>query len=158
MTGILLTNVILAFAWAFMTGSFTLPNLVFGFVLSTFALWLIREQHGTVSYLGRVWRVSTLAVLFFTELVKSSVRVAGLAFLPKLEINPGFVAFPLTADRDIEITFLANLITLTPGTLSVDVSTDRKTLYIHCIDVPDPEAMKQEIADGFERRIMEAFR
>lgn len=158
MTGILLLNVVLAFAWAFMTGSFTLPNLIFGFALSAFALWLIREQHGTVGYFGRAWRTISLAILFVTELIKSSVRVAGLAFAPKLDIKPGFVAFQLTADRDVEITFLANLITLTPGTLSVDVSTDRKTLYIHCIDVPDPEAMKKDIADGFERKIMEAFR
>ena len=158
MTGILLLNVVLAFAWAFMTGSFTLPNLIFGFALSVFALWLIREQHGTVGYLGRGLRAVSLAFLFVSELVKSSVRVAGLAFVPKLDIKPGFIAFPLTTDRDVEITFLANLITLTPGTLSVDVSTDRKTLYIHCIDVPDPEAMKKDIADGFERKIMEAFR
>ena len=46
---------------------------------------------------------------------------------------------PLRVDRDFEITLLANLITLTPGTLSVDVSDDRKTLFVHAIDCSDPE-------------------
>ncbi|MEP3300463.1 MAG: Na+/H+ antiporter subunit E, partial [Roseibium sp.] len=57
-----------------------------------------------------------------------------------------------------EITMLANLITLTPGTLSVDVSEDRKTLYVHCIDVPDPQATIDDIKNGFERKILEVFR
>ena len=69
----------------------------------------------------------------------------------------GFIAFPLTVESDFEIALLANLITLTPGTLSVDVSEDRKVLYIHCIDVPDPEGTIADIRNGFERKIMEAF-
>jgi multicomponent Na+:H+ antiporter subunit E len=64
----------------------------------------------------------------------------------------------LTVDRDLEITLLANLITLTPGTLSVDVSEDRRTLYVHALDCSDPQATKRAIASGFERKIMEAFR
>ena len=75
----------------------------------------------------------------------------------KMQLNPGFVAFPLSITKDAEITLLANLITLTPGTLSVDVSEDRKFIYVHAIDVPDPEALKRDIAEGFERKIKEAF-
>ena len=75
-----------------------------------------------------------------------------------MDVKPGIFAFPLTVDRDFEITLLANLITLTPGTLSVDVSEDRKTLYVHALDCSDPEAVKRSITEGFERRIMEAFR
>ncbi|RAI32921.1 Na+/H+ antiporter subunit E, partial [Rhodoplanes roseus] len=73
-------------------------------------------------------------------------------------ISPGLIAYPLRVNRDFEITLLANLITLTPGTLSVDVSEDRRTLYIHAIDVPDPDQLKRDIAQGFERKILEAFR
>jgi multicomponent Na+:H+ antiporter subunit E len=73
-------------------------------------------------------------------------------------MSPAIIAFPLSVSRDVEITILANLITLTPGTLSVDVSADRKWLYVHALDCKDPEALKQSIADGFERRVIEAFR
>jgi multicomponent Na+:H+ antiporter subunit E len=61
-------------------------------------------------------------------------------------------------DRDFEIALLANLITLTPGTLSVDISRDRRLLFVHSIDGSDPEGLKRDIANGFERKIMEAFR
>lgn len=153
-----LINLMLAFAWCAITGSFTLLNLVFGFFLGSGALVLIREQVGTQHYFSRTWKVASLAMLFVYELVLSAWRVAMLVVAPTIKINPGIISYPLTVDRDFEITLLANLITLTPGTLSVDVSPDRKILYVHCIDVPDPEATVQEIKQGFERKILEAFR
>ena len=159
MTGMFLVNVLLAIAWVLVTGGFSLLNGLFGFVLGLAALSLIREQIGTIGYVRRVRRLASLALLFLYELVMSAVRVFKLVLTPDLsKLQPGFIAFPLTVDRDFEIALLANLITLTPGTLSVDVSDNRRTLYIHAIHVPDPEAMKADIATGFERKIMEAFR
>jgi multicomponent Na+:H+ antiporter subunit E len=102
--------------------------------------------------------VAHLVVIFVWELVKSSVRVAVIVLSPQRDLAPAIVAYPLTVDRDFEITVLANLITLTPGTLSLDVSDDRKTLYIHSIDVPDPDGLVDDIRRTFERRIMETFR
>ncbi|MCC2098087.1 MAG: Na+/H+ antiporter subunit E, partial [Hyphomicrobiales bacterium] len=75
-----------------------------------------------------------------------------------MDINPGIFAYPLVVDRDFEITLLANLITLTPGTLSVDVSADRKHLYVHAIDCSDIPGNVADIANGFERKILNAFR
>ena len=88
----------------------------------------------------------------------SAIRVVILVLQPKMAMKPGIFAFPLTVDRDFEIALLANLITLTPGTLSVDVSEDRKYLYVHAIDCSDIAVGKEDIANGFERKIMEAFR
>lgn len=159
MTGMFLINVLLAVAWLFVTGSFTPLNAAFGFLLGLAALALIREQIGTTGYVRRVYRIVSLAALFLYELVMSAVRVFKLVLTPDLsKLEPGFIAFPLTVDRDFEISLLANLITLTPGTLSVDVSDDRRTLYVHAIHVPDPKAMCDDIANGFERKILEAFR
>lgn len=150
-------NLLLAFAWAAVTGSFSFVNLLFGFALGALGLWLIRDRVGTVAYFNRARRVVGLAALFFYELVISSVRVAWIVIHPRMPIRPGIIAYPLQVTRDTEITLLANLITLTPGTLSVDVSEDRRFLYIHAIDVPDAEALKRDIASGFERKIIEAF-
>ena len=153
-----LINILLALAWGAVTGSFTLLNLTFGFVLGIMALYLIREQVGSVGYFERVRRVVSLAALFLFELVLSAWRVAVLVMAPDMKLKPGIFAFPLRIDRDSEITLLANLITLTPGTLSVDVSEDRRILYVHAIDASDPDETRREIAEGFERKIMEAFR
>ncbi len=153
-----LVNVLLALAWAAVSGSFSLGNLIFGFVLAALALSLIREQVGSVGYFSRLRRVTSLFLLFFYELIQSAVRVAILVVQPDMNLKPGIIAYDLKVDRDLEITLLANLITLTPGTLSVDVSADRSTLYIHALDCSDPDQIRKDIADGFERKILEAFR
>ncbi len=150
-------NLLMAIVWAAVTGSASLHNLIFGFVLSTLALGLIREQINGTGYITRSLRVASLLWLFLIELAKSAWKVAIMVVSPRLEIKPGIFAFPLTVTRDFEITLLANLITLTPGTLSVDVSDDKKTLYVHAIDCADPDGARRDIAEGFERKILEAF-
>lgn len=155
---LLFINVMLAIAWGAMTGSFAPLNLIFGFCLAAIALSLIREQVGSVDYFTRLWRGTRLAAVFIVELVKSSVKVALLVLTPRPRLSPAIIAYPLTVDRDFEITLLANLITLTPGTLSLDVSDDRRTLFIHCIDAPDTDAVISDIRQSFERRILETFR
>lgn len=151
-------SLVFAIIWVDITGSATLHNLIFGFVLSSLALWIVRDQISTRGYWRRLGRILSLTLLFLKELALSAWRVAVLVMNPRMELKPGIFAFPLTVDRDFEITLLANLITLTPGTLSVDVSEDRKTLFVHAIDCSDIEATKRDIANGFERKIMEAFR
>ncbi|NLR95425.1 Na+/H+ antiporter subunit E [Rhizobium sp. P38BS-XIX] len=151
-------NLMLAIVWVAITGSASFINLVFGFVLAAIALAIVRSSYGGVLYLGRVRRIVALLTLFLSELVKSAWAVSVAVMSPKMDVKPGIFAFPLAVDRDFEIALLANLITLTPGTLSVDVSDDRKTLYVHALDCSDPDAIRHSIANGFERRIMEAFR
>lgn len=150
-------NLLLALAWASVTGSFSPINLAFGFVLSAVVLGLIREDMGSIGYFRRILRALNLAVIFLYELVKSSVTVAIIVLSPKRVLEPAIIAFPLSVKSDAEITLLANLITLTPGTLSIDVSDDRTTLYVHAIDAPDPDAIVKDIKDSFERRINKVF-
>lgn len=153
-----LFNLLLAIAWVAVTGSASLHNLVFGFLLGAMALLVIREPSGRRGYLRRARLVLSLALLFLKELSLSAWKVTLTVLSPEMKLKPGIFAFPLTVTSDFEITLLANLITLTPGTLSVDVSSDRRTLYVHALDCSDPEATTRHIANGFERKIMEAFR
>lgn len=100
----------------------------------------------------------SLLLLFIRELVMSALKVAWLVVQPKLTIRPAIIAYPLTVTTDLQITLLANMITLTPGTLSVDVSADRKTLYVHAIDMDSKEDLIGSIAASFERKILEVLR
>ncbi len=127
-------------------------------MLSSIALFLIREQIAFRDYFQRGGKVVILAGSFFKELVLSSWRVLMIVIRPKIKLHPGIIAVPLSVTEDFEITLLANMVTLTPGTLSVDVSEDRKVLFVHCLNVPDPEETIDGIKNGFERQILEAFR
>jgi len=99
-----------------------------------------------------------LILLFVKELILSALRVGWLAVQPRITLRPAIVAYPLTVTTDAQITLLANMITLTPGTLSVDVSDDRKWLYVHAIDIESREALIGSIAAGFETRILRVTR
>jgi multicomponent Na+:H+ antiporter subunit E len=149
---------LLTLAWLALTGSWTPANAVLGLALSLLASAFAREQRRKREIALRPLRIVGLALLFLYELLMSGVRVARLVLSPRMELKPGIFAYPLTVDRNFEITLLANMITLTPGTLSVDVSDDRKVLFVHAIDCSDPERTRRDIAEGFERRILEAFR
>lgn len=144
--------------WALVSGSFSLPNLILGLVLGAGTLWLIRDDRPVEGVRMRPLRVLGLAGVFAVELVKSGIKVAQMVLRRDMGLHPGIIAYPLSVKRDFEITILANLITLTPGTLSVDVSDDRGTLYIHCVDATDPAAVVKDMQTSFERRIQEAFR
>ena len=149
--------ILLAGIWTAVTGSATLANLILGLAVGALALALVRETIPPDYSRVRPVKLILLAGLFFRELALSAIRVAILVVRPKMVLKPGIFAYPLTLTRDFEITLLANLITLTPGTLTVDVSPDHKTLYIHALDCADPAAIRRDIASGFERRIREAF-
>jgi multicomponent Na+:H+ antiporter subunit E len=103
-------------------------------------------------------RSFSLILLFMRELILSALRVAWLAVQPRIRIRPAIIAYPLTVTSDAQITLLANMITLTPGTLSVDVSEDRKWLYVHAIDIESKEALIGDIAAGFETKILQVTR
>jgi multicomponent Na+:H+ antiporter subunit E len=157
---LVLLTIVLALGWATATGSFTLPNLMLGALVSAACLFVVRSYVSRPNLLPRALRIVALGWLFISELVASALRVARLVLRPDLNahIRPAIVAFPLSLSRDAEITLLANLITLTPGTLSVDVSEDRRFLYIHAIHVTDRAAFIKEIASGFEAKVAGVFR
>jgi multicomponent Na+:H+ antiporter subunit E len=154
------TVIVLAIIWAAITGGLTLPNIILGAAVAALALIFLRDRFRSKGGVGRALRLLSLGLFFLRELILSAISVAGWVLRPNAAaaMSPAIIAFPLTVTRDLEITLLANLITLTPGTLSIDVSADRKTLYVHALDCRDPAALSQQIADGFERKIIEAFR
>ncbi|MCB1518182.1 MAG: Na+/H+ antiporter subunit E [Hyphomicrobiaceae bacterium] len=154
-----MVSLILALVWVAITGNFSAPNLLMGWLISLLAMWVVRNQMTTPILVSRMRRVIGLILLFLYELVLSAFRVARLVLTPNIRsrLKPGIVAFPVTAKSDVEITLLANLITLTPGTLSVDVSEDRSVIYVHCISVDDKQDVIRDIAEGFEAKIIEVF-
>lgn len=149
----------LALVWATITGNFSALNLALGAGVGAITALVLRNWLARPLALRRLRRIASLAVLFLWELIVSAVRVAFIVLRPNLKasLRPAIVAFPLTVKSDAEITLLANLITLTPGTLSVDVADDRSVLYVHVLDLVSRDRLIADIAGGFERKVQEVF-
>lgn len=146
--------------WVFLTGDFAFSSFAFGFILSFFILWIISRKFkkGQAKYYVILPRILSFVGFFIWELIKANIQVAYEVITPHYNMKPGIVKVPLDAKTDMEITFLANLITLTPGTLSLDVSTDRKVLYVHTMYMDDKQEFINDIKNGFEKKLLAILR
>jgi len=134
---------------------FTLTLINFTVIWSSFYFYKKAYYKKMLNLLG-------LIVFFFKELMIANIKVAYDVLTPPIYMHPCIIKFPLDAKTDIEITILANMISLTPGTLSLDLSDDRKYLFIHSVYYGENEArveqLKLNIKNGFEKRLLEVTR
>src|SRR5699024_3284236 len=151
----ILFNFIIALLWMFLQNSFSFSNFLLGYTIGIVILFVLRRFLIFNFYIRRVWAILKLIAIFMIELTKANIDVVKIVFSPKLNNEPGIIAVETKLITDVEITLLAFLISLTPGTITMDFSADNKTLYIHSLDVPDKEQMIEEIRNSFERAIME---
>jgi multicomponent Na+:H+ antiporter subunit E len=149
----------LALVWAAITGDFSFSNVIAGFILGLLVLFFTRRVVGVPTYTQKLGKVLNLAAFFVRELFLANLRIAYEVVTPTHHMRPGVVAIPLDVRSDAEITLLANMITLTPGTLSLDITADRSVLYLHAMYLDeDVDVFRHKIKDGFERRILEVLR
>jgi len=104
---------------------------------------------------GIIGNLTTLAFVFVRELIVSSVAVARAALGREINSASAIIAVPVNLQSDMGVAMLANFITLTPGTTSLHVSEDRKTIYIHVLNAPAPDEVIADIKSTFERRLKE---
>jgi multicomponent Na+:H+ antiporter subunit E len=154
----LLLNIGLALAWTALTGILNPTNLLMGFVFGYFTLFVVRRAMGPSSYFLKVRQVIGFILFFLWELLLANLRVAHDVLTPRFFMQPRIIALPLDARTNAEITALAYFISLTPGTLALDVSSDRRVLFIHAMYASDADALRREIKQGFERRLLEVMR
>lgn len=153
-----LLNLLLTFVWVALTGSFLFINFFFGFVSGYFILWTLNRNTDEGGYFKRIPKMISFLFFFLYELLLANLAVAYDLITPRFYMKPGIVRFELAAKTDLEITLLSNLISLTPGTLILDVSDDRKVVYIHVMYVHDEEKFINMIRNGFERRLLNILR
>jgi len=147
---------LLTFVWGAMHGSFSPGILLLGVLFSCTVLYISQplfnpDEAGSFSGvrpLRRIWRNLVLGVVFVREVILSALQVVWYVIQPTLTIRPAIVEYPLNVQTDREITVLANMISLTPGTLSMDVAPDRSAIYIHAITVSSDDG--QQVIDGIK--------
>ena len=151
-------NFLLALIWAAATVEISMRNLVIGYLIGFGVLWFMQPIIGQTRYFTKVGMLIRFGAYIVKEIILSNLRVAYDVITPKIHMRPGVIAVPLDAESDFEIAVMANLITLTPGTMSLGVSSDRRYLYVHSMFIKDPEALKQEIKRGIEQPLLQVMR
>jgi multicomponent Na+:H+ antiporter subunit E len=149
---------LLALAWAAFQGEITLYNLVVGFLFG-YGILAMLARGGVIAptIIVRTVRALELAAFFAWEILIANARVAADVVRARTAIRPAVVAIPLDVTTDGEILLLSMLINITPGSVTIDLSHDRKTLYVHVMHMEDADTTRREIKHGFERRIKLLF-
>ena len=153
-----LLNIFLALGFDAVLGQLDLSGFLTGFLVGYMALWLTKPLYGQTRYFERLPKVLGLIGFFGKELLISNLRVLWDVITPRHISRPGIIGLPLDARTDGEIMLVANLISLTPGTLSLDLSEDRRMLYIHVMFLDDVDQIRAQIKQGLEKRVLEVMR
>ena len=154
----LVANLVLASVWALFFGGFTWMTMLSGMMAGYGVLWLLQPLTGTQSsYFMRVYHWLKLIVMFLYELLVSSLHVLWDIITPTHLSRPAIIEMPLDVKSDVGILLVTNLISLTPGTLSIDVSADRKILKVHAMFAEDPDAVCHALKSGMERWVIDAI-
>lgn len=154
----ILLNLIIAFIWMFLNNDSSSPGFVIGYLVGMVIIVVLRRLWPGELYLVRVWAIIKLLLLFIRELLASSFVLIRQVIRPKLTNRPGIFAYTTELKSDWEITILSCLICLTPGTLTLEVSGDGRTLYIHAMDIEDVGLLSEQIKGTFEKSIREVTR
>ncbi len=153
-----LLNILLAIIWVLLTGNLEYKKFIEGFFIGFIIIWITKNVSNSRNYITKIPKIIAFVFYFIYELILANIKITIDVLTPKNRMSPGIIAVPLSAETDFEITLLANLITLTPGSLSLDVSSDRKILYVHSMYVSDKKKFKDQIKNGFERKLLEITR
>ena len=132
-------NILLAFAWVLLTGELDYVNFIDGLLIGFIILFFSKYRLKSSKYFFKIPKALGFLFYFIYELIIANIRVAYEVITPNQRLQPGIIAVPLAAETDFEITILANLITLTPGTLSLEVSKNREFIYVHAMHIDNKE-------------------
>jgi multicomponent K+:H+ antiporter subunit E len=147
-------TVILSLGWMILREQYSVGDLAVGFVVAAGVVYVLRDLFLPVRVRAPLQGLRLLLV-FAREVLIANVQVAWIVIRPRLRIQPAAIQVPLDLRDDIGITALANMITLTPGTWTIDVAPDRSALYVHCLSAADVEAVKRQIKEQFETPLKE---
>ncbi len=150
--------VLLAFTWCMLNKSIDPATFVVGILLGWASTALFHGLSPYEPFRINLWEGFKLLVVFTYEMIWANFQIAFIILSPKLHIRPGIIEYPVELRNEGAIVLFASMVSLTPGTLSVDISQDRKFIYIHAMIIDSPESLKAEIKKTFESRIQKMLK
>lgn len=151
----ILVNLLIALIWMLLQNDFAFPTFLFGYIIGIFILYILRFFLDFDFYFTKMWAFIKLLFIFGRELLKANIDVVKVVMSPKLTNKPGIVEVDTRLETNFEIATLAALISLTPGTVSMDFSMDSKKIYVHSLDAPNKIEVIAGIRDTLEEAILE---
>lgn len=154
----LLNNLLLTIIWVLATGTLTEENFIFGFLISFGILYIITINSQDRKYFTILPKLVSFFFFMFWEIVKANLVTVKESLYAKSKLKPAIIKIPLMVETDIEISLLATLVSVTPGTLVMDISDDKKVMYLHVMHLESKEDFVDEVKNKFEKRLLEILR
>ncbi|WP_294611541.1 Na+/H+ antiporter subunit E [Roseovarius sp.] len=153
-----LLTLTLIVVWQMLVNKLTLGNLVLGGILGLIIPVITSPYWPNRPRLTSVPGIVAYVLLVIWDIIVANFQVAYIIlFKANPTIKPAWISIPLELRTPEAITVLAGTITMTPGTISSDLSADGRSLLVHCLDAPDPDAVRDDIKNRYERRLKEIF-
>ncbi|MGB3725517.1 MAG: Na+/H+ antiporter subunit E [Glaciecola sp.] len=153
-----LHSILLLIVWLMLNTTLSLGHIILGSILAIVIPLICAPLKRAQPKIKKPLKVIPYVLLVLRDIVVANIEVAILVVGPLKKINPGFVAVPLDLHDTFPITILASTVTMTPGTVSSDVSSDQKWLYVHVLNMPDNEQeVIDQIKQRYESRVKEIF-
>lgn len=139
--------------WLLLRGDASPGNFFVGLILALISILFLRRTYNQERSFRRVGGIIHFIINFTRELIVANIQVLKIVLSPKLNIRPAIIAFKTDCKTPLGLTLLANSITLTPGTLSIDISEDQSNIYIHILDMENPDRVRDDIRRGLEEPV-----
>ena len=157
MIQLFLLNLFLATVYVILTDDLSALNLITGFAIGALVVTIYARATGRPSYLGKIGRLLRFSWYFLRILTKANLQVAWEIITPDFTMSPRIIRYPVQELSAVQTTTLANAITLTPGTLTVDVDEPGDYLHIHCMYAADRDDAVRAIDELKDRLVQEVF-
>lgn len=154
----ILLNILIAFLWMFLQDEFSFLAFVGGYMVGIIVLFLMRRFFNKPFYFLFVIAVMKLFAVFIRELFSSTFLVIRQVLRPEINVTPGIFRIDTDLEGSIEITLLSLLITLTPGSVVMEITPDSKSIYIHAMDIPESKIGVLKSQKVFEKAIKDVTR
>ena len=153
-----LLTLLLVAVWQMLVNYVSLGTLVFGLILGILIPLLTAPYWPDRPRLKNPAMIVEFILIVLWDIVVANVSVAKIILFKRNEdMRPTWVTVPIDLRSPEAITVLAGTITMTPGTVSADVAADGSSLLVHCLDATDPDAVRDDIKQRYERRLREIF-
>jgi Na+/H+ ion antiporter subunit. len=154
----ILINLFVAFLWMFLQDDWAFLSFISGYIVGLFVLIILRRFFKKPLYVFFLFAILKLLTVFMHELIVSSIFVVKKVLRRKMDITPGIFKLETELDDEFEVALLAMLITLTPGSVVMEVSHDLKSLYVHGMDLPESKESVEKSQRLFEKAIKDVTR